>query len=159
MFCPLKLQNTKYALFVQGSICRDLRAFWGDQPDQKVLVGGPQSISRTGPPNIHAGRPLADSRLFRQRRRKLGCGGRPFSSTQGHLIGSCHPIDIMHNTLILTLKLMLMLILILKLILILILILMLILILKLMLMLILILLTCSLSSTQGHLLRRLLPSH
>ena len=33
---------------VNGSICRDLRAFWGDQPDQKLVVGGPQLIYRTG---------------------------------------------------------------------------------------------------------------
>ena len=34
---------------VNGSICRDLRAFLGDQPDQKLVVGGPQLIYRTGP--------------------------------------------------------------------------------------------------------------
>ena len=36
------------ACLVNGSICRDLRAFWGDQPDQKLVVGGPQLIYRTG---------------------------------------------------------------------------------------------------------------
>ena len=35
-----QISKHKFALFVQGSICCDLRAFWGDQPDQKMLVGG-----------------------------------------------------------------------------------------------------------------------
>ena len=35
-------------IYVVGCICRNLRAFWGDQTDPKPACGGPNSIVRTG---------------------------------------------------------------------------------------------------------------
>ena len=38
----------KIRTFVVGWICRNLRAFWEDQTDQKSAMGGPKQILRTG---------------------------------------------------------------------------------------------------------------
>ena len=38
----------KIRTFIVGWICRNLRAFWEDQTDQKSAVGGPKQILRTG---------------------------------------------------------------------------------------------------------------
>ena len=45
MLCTCSVHKTKHKTH---TFCRDLRAFWGDQPDQQFVVGGPQLISRTG---------------------------------------------------------------------------------------------------------------
>ena len=42
-----------YALFVAGSIYRDLCASLGDQPDHEFAVGGPQWILRAGDPGTN----------------------------------------------------------------------------------------------------------
>ena len=42
----------KIRTFVVGWICRNLRAFWEDQTDQKSALGGPNQILRTGPLTI-----------------------------------------------------------------------------------------------------------
>ena len=42
-----------YALFVAGSFLSRFTRFWGDQPDHKFAVGGPQLILRAGPEGVH----------------------------------------------------------------------------------------------------------
>ena len=54
LFILIRKGQSKHKIrtFVVGWICRNLRAFWEDQTDQKSALGGPNQILRTGPLTI-----------------------------------------------------------------------------------------------------------